>query len=111
MNYNDKKFRPVSNSENGDVSNEMIFHYQQEGNVLTCEYQSENIKIGHLVGLVDGEGNIEMRYHQISSIGELKTGTCQSRPEVMPNGKIRLHERWRWTSGEGTSGESVLEEI
>ncbi len=111
MNYHNKKFRPISNSENGEVSDDMIFHYSQEGNVLTCTYQGAKITKGQLMGLVDGEGRIEMRYHQVNSNGELMTGICKSVPEKMDNGKIRLLESWRWTSGDGSQGESVLEEI
>lgn len=111
INYDQKKFRPISNSENGEVSDEMIFHYQQNGNVLTCTYSGKNIRIGHLIGLVSQSGQIDMRYHQINLAGELMTGTCSSRPELMANGKIRLHEDWKWTSGDGSEGKSILEEI
>jgi hypothetical protein len=52
-----------------------------------------------------------MRYHHINVEGEMMTGICKSRPETLPNGKIRLHEKWRWTSGDFSEGESVLEEI
>ena len=31
INYNNKKFSPVSNSDNGEVDNETVFHYQQDG--------------------------------------------------------------------------------
>jgi hypothetical protein len=51
-----------------------------------------------------------MRYHQVNNKGELMTGTCQSIPEILPNGKIRLHERWEWTSGDKSLGTSVIEE-
>ncbi len=111
LNYHNKKFRPISNSENGEVSDDMIFHYIQEGNVLTCTYQGANIIKGQLIGLIDGEGRIEMRYHQVNRNGDLMTGICKSVPEKMDNGKIRLLESWRWTSGDGSQGESVLEEI
>jgi hypothetical protein len=111
MNYNNKKFRPVSNSDNGEVSDDMIFHYQQNGDILTCEYLGVNIIKGHLIGLVDDKGNIDMRYHQINKNGELMTGTCQSKPEVLKNGKIKLLEEWQWTSGDQSKGHSVLEEI
>ena len=110
MNYNDKKFRPISNSENGETSNETLFHYKQVENILTAEYSGGKIKYGHLIGLVDGAGNIEMRYHQVNEKGELMTGTCQSTPEILPNGKIRLHERWEWTSGDKSKGTSIIEE-
>ncbi|NHE56769.1 n-acetylglutamate synthase [Cyclobacterium plantarum] len=111
MNYHDKKFKPVSNSENGETSQETLFHYQQEGNILTSLYQGGKIKKGHLIGLVDENGHIDMRYHQVNVKGELMTGVCRSRPEIMENGKIRLHEEWQWTSGDHSRGTSMLEEV
>jgi hypothetical protein len=110
INYNNKIFKPVSNSENGETSSETAFHYKQEGNILTSEYSGGKIKKGHLIGLVDEEGNIEMRYHQINEKGELMTGICTSKPEIVENGKIRLHETWQWTSGDLSKGNSVIEE-
>ena len=111
MNYNNRKFRPISNSENGEVSNDMIFHYQQTDNILTCTYHGENIISGHLIGLVDMNGTIEMNYHQVNLNGKLMTGICYSKPELLKNGKIRLHEKWEWTSGDKSKGNSILEEI
>jgi len=111
MNYNNKKFRPVSNSENGEVSSDMVFHYKQSDNILTCSYHGTKIIKGHLIGLVNDNGEIQMRYHQINQNGELMTGVCNSRPELLKNGKIRLHEEWQWTSGDKSKGKSILEEI
>ena len=111
MNYNKKRFKPIHTSENGETSDETIFHYKQNGNILTSEYKGGNIKKGHLIGVVDPNGKIEMRYHQINMKNELMTGVCQSTPEILPNGKIRLHEIWRWTSGDFSKGTSTLEEI
>jgi hypothetical protein len=110
INYNDKIFRPISNTENGETSNETIFKYRQTGNILTSEYSGGKIKYGHLIGLVDNDGNIEMRYHQVNDKDELMTGICNSKPEIMENGKIRLHESWQWTSGDKSNGESIIEE-
>lgn len=111
MNYHNKKFRPISNTPNGETSEETIFHYKQEGAILTCSYSGGQIKCGQLIGLVDTEGNIDMRYHQINTKGELMTGICQSKPEILNNGRIRLHESWQWTSGDQSKGNSILEEI
>ncbi len=111
MNYNNKKFRPISNSENGETTVETIFEYKQDGNILTSEYSGGQIIFGHLIGLVDAKGNIEMRYHQVNTNGELMTGVCFSKPEITANGKIRLHEEWKWTSGDKSSGKSTLEEF
>ena len=111
MNYNNKKFRVVLNSDNGETSDETIFEYKQQDNILTSDYKGGQIVKGHLIGLVDEHGNIEMRYHQINLKGELMTGICSSKPKVESNGKIRLYEEWKWTSGDKTSGKSVLEEV
>lgn len=111
MNYHNKKFRPLSNSENGETSIDTIFHYRQEGNIITSQYHGGKIVRGHLLGLVDENGCIDMRYHQVNTQGELMTGICHSKPEPMANGKIRLHESWQWTSGDRSKGQSILEEI
>jgi hypothetical protein len=39
------------------------------------------------------------------------TGVCHSKPEILKNGKIRLHETWQWTSGDQSKGKSILEEV
>ena len=111
MNYNNKRFRAISNSDNGEVSDDMVFHYRQTGEILHCEYYGVNIVLGHLIGIVDKSGQIDMRYHQVNLKGEILTGVCASRPETLNNGKIRLHEEWQWTSGDMSKGDSVLEEI
>ena len=111
INYNNRKFKPVSNSDNGEVSTEMIFHYQQTGNILTCSYNGENITKGHLIGKVDPSGLIDISYHHVNIEGQLMTGLCKSIPEILPDGKIRLHEEWQWTSGDKSKGKSILKEI
>lgn len=111
MNYNNKMFRPIQNSENGETSAETTFEYKQSGNIITSKYSGGQIVNGHLIGLVDENGNIEMRYHQVNTKNELMTGICFSKPELTASGKIRLHESWKWTSGDQSSGKSILEEI
>lgn len=111
INYNGKKFNPIRNTENGETSAETMFHYKQEGNVLTSEYNGGKILYGHLIGLVSDDGCIEMRYHQVNIDNELTTGVCHSTPEIMPNGKIRLHESWQWTSDYKSKGNSIIEEV
>ncbi len=111
INYNNKKFRVFENSENGETTTEMIFEYKQSGNILTSQYSGDQILSGHLIGLVDESGKIEMCYHQVNIKGELMTGLCSSKPELTKNGKIKLHEKWEWTSGDKSKGESVLVEL
>ena len=111
MNYNGKKFRAIKNSENGETSSETVFEYFQNGNIIEADYSGGEIVKGHLLGIVDNEGNIKMNYHQINTRGKIMTGKCDSKPEILTNGKIRLHERWEWTSGDLSTGHSIIEEI
>lgn len=111
IDYNGKTFRPVANTPNGETSHQTLFAYRQTGNILTAEYSGGSIRKGHLIGLVDAHGNIDLRYHQVNTNGELMTGKCTSTPEVLENGKIRLHETWQWTSGDNSNGQSIIEEV
>ncbi|ARK13114.1 n-acetylglutamate synthase [Fibrivirga algicola] len=111
MNYNNKIFRAVRNTANGETSTATIFYYEQTGNILTGKYCGGRIVTGQLLGLVGEDGQLDFRYQQINTDGQLMTGCCQSTPEVLPTGKIRLHETWRWTSGDESSGTSTVDEI
>lgn len=111
INYNNKKFKTQSNTANGETSADTIFHYKQVGNILNAEYSGGKIVQGHLIGLVDEFGNIDMRYHQINTNDEIMTGICLSTPEILSSGKIILHEKWEWTSGDRSKGNSVVEEM
>lgn len=111
INYHNKRFRSVHNTENGATSAETIFYYQQDRNILTATYEGGAIVKGHLIGLVDENGHIDMRYHQVNSNGEIMTGKCTSTPAILDNGKIRLFESWEWTCGDFSKGESIIEEI
>ena len=111
LNYHNKKFRPVSNTENGETSADTLFHYQQHGNILSASYAGGQIIKGQLIGLVSEAGNINMRYQQINNSGEIMTGICHSKPVFLPDGRIQLHEKWQWTSGDRSQGTSILEEV
>ena len=69
IDYNNKIFKPISNTVNGETSNETVFLYKQVGNIITSEYSGSEIINGHLIGLLDEAGNIKMRYHQLNEKG------------------------------------------
>lgn len=101
----------LENSENGALESSTIFEYRQQENVVHCAYNGNKIVYGQLLGVVDEGGKINMSYHQIDKLGNIRTGICLSTPEIMEGGKIRLHERWEWTSGDFSKGHSTLEEL
>ena len=111
INLDNKKFKTISNSENGALSKDFIFHYKQKGNILTCLYKGGDIVEGQLLGIIAEDNTIKMSYHQINKKDEINTGICFSNILVQSNGKIKIEENWQWTSGDQSKGFSVLEEI
>lgn len=111
INYNNRRFTPVSNTSNGEVSSDTVFEYKQEGDIVHATYHGGQIKYGMLIAKVDEDSCLDMRYQQINTEGNLATGKCFSTPEILNDGRIRLHEKWEWTSGDFSKGESVIEEI
>ena len=111
MNYDGRSFRSIANSGGGDVGGDTLFHYHQEGELVWATYSGGAVRWGTLLARVDGAGNLDMRYQHVGSDGAFKTGRCQSRPEVLPDGRLRLHERWQWTEGTVGEGQSVVEQI
>ncbi|MDB5243244.1 MAG: n-acetylglutamate synthase [Spirosoma sp.] len=109
--YDNKFFRSVTNTSNGEVSNETVFHYHQQGRVVWADYGGGGITKGLLIATMQDNDCLDMRYQHVNVQGELMTGRCYSTPEQLPDGRIRLHERWQWTSGDGSSGESIVEEV
>ena len=109
--YDGRRFRPVQNSKTGDVSGDTVFHYHQRGCVVWATYAGGSVEQGTLVATVDGSGALDMRYAHVDQAGALRTGICHSIPERLPGGRLRLHETWRWTDGDGSEGTSLLEEI
>ncbi len=111
IDYNNKIFCTVSNTKDGEVGSETVFYYFQQENIVTATYSGGNVVSGHLIAIADENGKLDMRYHHVNINNEIMTGVCTSIPEILENGKIRLYEKWQWTSGDKSKGESVIEEI
>jgi hypothetical protein len=111
INYNNRIFKSVSNSKSGEVSSETVFYYFHKLDLVTATYSGGKIVFGQLMAKVLDDNSLDMVYQHINTRGELMTGKCVSIPEILADGKIRLHEKWQWTSGDLSKGESIIEEI
>ncbi|MDQ2746617.1 MAG: n-acetylglutamate synthase [Acidobacteriota bacterium] len=111
INYDGKNFASVENSATGEVSSATIFHYHQKDDVVWAEYAGGAIRFGNLTAKFTENDCLEMRYQHLNERGELMTGKGVSTPEILADGRIRLSEKWQWTSGDFSSGESIVEEI
>lgn len=109
INYDNKTFVSVRNSKTGEVSSETFFNYHQKDNLVWAEYAGGAIRFGTLIVKCDGGGNLKMCCQYLNENGELMTGECFSTPEIPADGRIRLHEKWHWTGGNLSSGESIIE--
>ena len=103
-----RNFIAVQNSDSGEVSEQTVFCYHQKDNTIWAEYSGGSIVKGFLVGTMDGNCCLSFSYQHLNINGEIKSGSCHSRPCV-ENGKLRFYEEWQWSSGE--SGTSVIEEL
>lgn len=108
--YDGKVFSSIANSETGEVSGETVFYYRQKDKLVWAHYEGGAVIFGSLVAKSDEDGNLDVRYQHLNAQGELMTGECRSTPEILPDGRIRLYEKWKWTSGDFSEGESVIEE-
>lgn len=111
INYDGRRFVSINNSANGEVSSQTVFEYKQEGAILTASYSGGDIINGVMIGLVKEDSSIEFRYNHVNRIHEIRGGSCISTPELLSDGRIRLHEKWKWSDKEHSEGESIVEEL
>jgi len=111
INYDNRTFRSVANTPNGEVGGDTLFRYRQRGDLVWGTYEGGGVAAGHLIATVSPDGALDVRYHHRSPTGALMTGLCRSRLEILADGRYRLHEEWQWTSGDGSRGTSTVEEV
>ena len=104
-----RRFQAMADVAGGDVDARTVFEYAEEAGLVHARYGGGAIRLGFLVGTRDGD-TLRFRYAQVRADGTTASGRCESRIEVLEDGRLRLHETWAWESqpGEGTS---VVEEV
>ena len=111
INLDKKVFKALSNSDNGEVGNETVFHYSQKDNIISAVYNGGEIIKGNLIGKQLKNGKFDFVYHHINVDENLKIGKCLSSAVLLENGKIKLFEKWQWLNGDLSEGTSELIEI
>jgi hypothetical protein len=104
-----RRFRPPDDATGGDVGMSTEFAFCQDGNMIWASYDGGRVRKGFLVGTSDGV-YAEFRYTQLLTDGTTASGWSRDRIETLADGKVRLHEAWRWESKIG-AGTSVLNEV
>ena len=73
INFNNKVFSLVQNTDKGRVDSETIFEYKQNGNLVTADYFGGPIKYGKIIALLEDE-KLDMLYQCSTTDNELKAG-------------------------------------
>lgn len=105
-----RRMRPSMNTINGEVSEETLFEYYQDGDIIWGTYGGGQVVRGVLLGRMNRNGNIAFQYMQHSKDGGIYTGTSKSTTEFLNDGRIVLYEDWEWTGNRSGGGRSVIEE-
>lgn len=90
--YDGRVFVSLENTENGEVDERTRFAYHQNGFSVWADYAGGDIVRGHLVGTTDEDGRLHFLYHHLNTAGELRAGECNSIPQKLPDGRLRLRE-------------------
>jgi hypothetical protein len=86
-----------------------VGHYHQAGDVVWAEFSGGAVRSGRLVGSCGPDGVIEAAYVQLLEGGDLAAGRMTSLPHLLPDGRVRLEERWR--RDDGSAGTSWIEQL
>ena len=110
INFNNKKFVLVENSENGEVNLDTIFEYKQDGNMVTATYKGGTVKYGKIIGHLK-EDKIEMLYQCLTTNNQLKAGKAIAKISLTTSNKIKLILDWEWLTDDHGFGKSEYIEL
>lgn len=110
-NLNGKIFKTFLNSSNGEVDSQTIFHYFEKSGVIWADYSGGSIIKGCLIGIKNSDESLDFRYSHVNQDYSIKTGICKSTIFIEPNGKLKIKEKWKWTCGDESEGESEILEV
>lgn len=111
INIDNIYFHVLSNTKNGELQADTVFHYHQKDNLVWADYYGGGIVKGQLLGKVVNDEYLEFIYQHINTGFELMTGNCRSYPSEPINGKRVFKEYWKWTCRDFSEGESEIIEV
>jgi hypothetical protein len=104
-----RRFRGAGTTGTGEVGEGTLFEYHERDGVVWARYEGGAVRLGFLVGTREGD-RLEFRYSQVNERGETSSGRCSTTISALPDGRLRLDERWAWESRPG-DGTSAVEEV
>lgn len=109
MNLDGLSFRVAATASIGVVGAGTLLHMVQKGSRVFGRYQGGSIVRGCLVGQVMGD-TLWFRYSQRESGGGIHGGRSKCVLEALPDGRVRIHEHFRWGTRAG-AGVNIFEQV
>lgn len=110
LNFNNKTFALVENSQKGKVNAETVFKYKQDGDLVTADYYGGTIRYGKIIAKLKGD-ELQMLYQCLTVDDELKAGKAIAKVSCTNTGKLKLDLNWEWISDDNEKGTSQFIEI
>ena len=88
IDFNNRTFSLIENSEKGTVNSDTIFVYQQEGKLVTADYNGGTIVYGKIIATYDND-KLDMVYQCLTIDNELKAGKAEAIVSITELGKIK----------------------
>jgi len=98
-----------STAATGVVGSDTRLHFVQKGPRVAARYAGGGVERGWLIGRLAGS-ELVCRYAQREASGEVHGGRSVCTVERLGSGRVRIIERFTWTSRPG-SGTNVFDEI
>lgn len=100
VNFDQLKMNVVETASNGAVNEQTIFHFQQNGNIVTAKYSGGGVNRGFLAGKVENN-LLGFKYAQQHADGNIYGGKSKCEM-IFKSGQItELIENFKWEAGKG----------
>jgi hypothetical protein len=106
IDYDGRSFRAAGHDGDAPVAS-----YRQRGDLLWADFSGGDVRRGSLTGICRPDDTIEFTYTMVLGDGTVLAGHCESTPELLPDGRILLHERWERYGPHAANGVSELVEV
>jgi len=104
IDYDGRRFK-------GHAPDAPVATYRQDGEVVWSQWSGGDVRRGSLAGLCAPDGTVSFAYCMVLTDGRVVSGHSVNTPEFLPDGRIRLNERWERFGANAASGTSSIEEV
>jgi len=106
IDYNGRRFRKLAAGDDVPAA-----QYHQDGDLVWAEFAGGDVRRGSLAGVCAPDGTLDFAYCMVLTGGEVISGRSVNTPELLADGRIRMHEKWERYGPHASTGVSYLEEV